>query len=141
MASASRHLRRLAWMPKSIKQARIAPPPVYQGISRCVCWAWLQPPAAVVVMVRVAVPAVAPVMSTGLVEPKLRVGGSTAPLGLEVTAAVNVTSPVKPLAGVTVMVEVFPVVAPAVTVTAVPVIVKPAVPLVTVTEACPEAPA
>ena len=89
----------------------------------------------------VAVPAVAPVMSTGLVEPKLRVGGSTAPLGLEVTAAVNVTSPVKPLAGVTVMVEVFPVVAPAVTVTAVPVIVKPAVPLVTVTEACPEAPA
>jgi hypothetical protein len=31
--------------------------------------------AAVVLIVRVAVPAVVPVMLTGLVEPKLRVGG------------------------------------------------------------------
>jgi hypothetical protein len=92
-------------------------------------------------MVRVALPAAVPVMLTGLVEPKLRVGGFCAPLGLEVTAAVRATLPVKPPLGVTVMVEVFPVVAPAVTVTAVPVIVKPGVPLVTVTEAVPEAPA
>ena len=91
-------------------------------------------------MVSVSMPAAAPEMFTGLVEPKLRVGGSTAPLGLEVTAAVSATLPVKPPDGVTVMVEVFPVVAPAVTVTAVPVIVKPGGP-VTVTEACPEAPA
>ena len=88
---------------------------------------------------RVAVPAAVPEMFTGLVEPKLKVGGSTAPLGLEVTAAVSATLPVKPPDGVTVMVDVFPVVAPAVTVTAVLVIAKPAVPPVTVTEACPEA--
>ena len=98
----------------------------------------VQPPAAVVEMVRVAVPAVAPVMLTGLVEPKLRVGGSCAPFALEVTAAVSATLPVKPPVGVTVMVEVFPVVAPGVTVTAVPVIVKPGG-AVTVTEACPVA--
>jgi hypothetical protein len=75
-------------------------------------------------MVSVAVPAVEPVMSTGLVEPKLNVGGASAPAGLEVTAAVSATLLVKPPDGVTVMVEVFPEVAPGVTVTAVPVIVK-----------------
>jgi hypothetical protein len=100
----------------------------------------MQPPAAVVEMVRVAVPAAAPVMLTGLVEPKLKVGGSSAPLGLEVTAAVSATLPVKPPDGVTAMLEVFPVVAPGVTVTAVPVIVKPGVPPVTVTEAWPKTP-
>ena len=42
-------------------------------------------------MVSVAVPAVGLVMSTGLVEPKLKVGGSCAPLGPEVTAAVSAT--------------------------------------------------
>jgi len=80
--------------------------------------------AAVVAMVSVAVPAVAPVMLTGVVEPKLRVGGYRAPGGLVVTAAVITTLPVKPPAGVTVMVEVFPVVAPGVTVTAGPLTVK-----------------
>lgn len=63
-------------------------------------------------------------MLTGLVEPKLKVGGYWAPVGLEVTAAVSTTLPVKPPAGVTVMVEVFPVVAPGVTVTAGPLTVK-----------------
>jgi hypothetical protein len=63
-------------------------------------------------------------MLTGLVEPKLKVGRYWAPVGLEVTAAVSVTLPVKPPAGVTVIVEVFPVVAPGATVTAVPLIVK-----------------
>jgi hypothetical protein len=80
--------------------------------------------AAVVVIVSVAVPAEVPVMLTGLVEPKLKVGGYWAPVGLEVTAAVSTTLPVKPPAGVTVMVEVFPVVAPGVTVTAGPLTVK-----------------
>ncbi len=75
----------------------------------------------VVVMVSVAVTAVVPVMLTGEVVPKLRVGAEAAPLGLDVTAAVSVTLPVKPAAGVTVTVDVFPVVAPAAMVTAAPV--------------------
>ena len=80
-------------------------------------------------------------MVTGLVKPKLKVGGSVAPLGLDVTAAVSATLPVKPPEGVTVMVEVFPVVAPGATVTAAPVIVNPELPPpVTVTEAEPLAP-
>jgi hypothetical protein len=79
---------------------------------------------AVVVMVRVAVPAPAPVMLTGMVEPKLRVGGYCAPVGLDVRAAVSATLPVKPPEGVTVIVEVFPVVEPGETVTAVPLTVN-----------------
>ena len=75
---------------------------------------------AVVETVRVAAPAVVPEMLTGVVDPKLKVGGYWAPDGLDVRAAVNATLPVKPPAGVTVMVDVFPVVAPGVTVTAVP---------------------
>jgi len=75
--------------------------------------------------VRVAVPAVAPAMFTGLVEPKLTVGGYTAPAGPEVTAAVRTTLPVKPPAGVTVIVEVFPLVAPGATLTAVPLTAIP----------------
>lgn len=76
-------------------------------------------------MVRVAVPEVVLVMLTGLVEPKLSVGGSTAPVGLVAMSAVSATLPVKPLAGVTVTLDVFPVVAPGVeTVTAVPLTVK-----------------
>ena len=80
--------------------------------------------AAVVVMLRVAVPAVVPVMLTGLVEPKLRVGGYCAPVGLEVAEAVSATLPVKPPAGVRVTVEVLPVVAPGLRVIAVPLTVK-----------------
>ena len=75
---------------------------------------------AVVVMVSVAVAAAVPVMLTGVVEPKLKVGAEVAPPGLEVTAAVSATLPVKPAAGVTVTAEVFPVVAPAARVTAAP---------------------
>jgi hypothetical protein len=59
-------------------------------------------------------------MPTGLVEPKLRVGVFTAPVGPDAMEAVNVTLPVKPFAGVTEMAEVLPVVAPAATVAAVP---------------------
>jgi hypothetical protein len=74
-------------------------------------------------------------MLTGLVEPKLKVGGLTAPAGPEVMAAVSATLPVNPPAGVNVIVEVFPTVAPGATETAVPVIVK--VGLVTVTDTVP----
>ena len=56
-------------------------------------------------MVRVAVPGVVNVMLTGLVAPKLRVGGYCAPAGLAVMAAVSATVPTKPLAGVTVTVD------------------------------------
>jgi hypothetical protein len=77
--------------------------------------------AAVVEMVRVAVPAVVPAMITGLVEPKLKVGRYWAPAGLVVMTAVNATLPVKPPAGVTVIVDVFPEIAPGATETAVPV--------------------
>jgi hypothetical protein len=52
--------------------------------------------AAVVVTVTVADPAVALVMLTGEVEPKLNVGRLAAPLGLDVSAAVRGTLPVKP---------------------------------------------
>jgi hypothetical protein len=94
--------------------------------------------AAVVEMTRVAVPAVAPVIVTGLVEPKLNVGGYWAPEGLEVTAAVNPTLPVNPPAGVMVMVDVFPVVAPRASVTAIPPIAKLGfTAVVTVTGAAP----
>jgi len=75
-------------------------------------------------MVRVAVPAVVPVMLTGLVEPKLKVGGYCAPVGLEVTEVVSATLPVKPPAGVRVIVDVLAVDAPGLTVTAVPLTVK-----------------
>jgi hypothetical protein len=77
---------------------------------------------AVVVMVIAPVPEATEVMVTGLVEPKLRVGGLMAPEGLAVIAAVNVTTalPMKLLDGVTVTVDTLPAVAPAVTVTAVP---------------------
>ena len=95
---------------------------------------------AVVLMVRVAVPAVVPVMLTGLVEPKLNVGRYSAPDGLDVIAAVSATLPVKPPVGVTVMVDVFPVVAPGETVTDVPMIAKLGfTAVVTVTGAVPVA--
>ena len=116
-------LRRRAGIPKSRMQARVAPPAAYQGTPGRLGWTRAALVAAVVVIVRVAVPAVVPVMLAGLVEPKLKEGRYWAPAGLEVTEAVSATLPVKPPAGVTVMVEVS-VVAPGATVTAVPLTVK-----------------
>jgi hypothetical protein len=80
--------------------------------------------AAVLAMVSVAVPAATLVMLTGLVAPKLSVGMFCALAGLPDTAAVSATLPVKPLLGVTVIVDVFPLVAPGSIDTAVPVTVK-----------------
>jgi hypothetical protein len=79
---------------------------------------------AVVAMVRVPVPAALPEIVRGLVELKLKAGGTDAPAGLVVRAAVRVTLPVKPTVGVTVIVEVLPVAAPATMLTGVPLIVK-----------------
>jgi hypothetical protein len=78
----------------------------------------------VVVIVRVAVVALDPVMLTEFVDPKLNVGGFIALAGLDVIAAVSVTTPAKPPPGVTVMEDVLPVVVPEATVTAVPLILK-----------------
>jgi hypothetical protein len=119
-----RHLLRRAGMPKSKMQARAAPPSVYQGNPRCIGLASGALVAAVVETVRVAVPELEPVMFTGVVEPKLKVGGYWAPAGLDVMAAVSTTLPVKPPLGVTVIVEVFSVVAPGTTVTDVPAMAK-----------------
>jgi hypothetical protein len=89
--------------------------------------------AAVVEMVRVVEPPLAPVMLIGVVAARLSVGASAAPEGLEVTAAVNATLPVNPPLGVTVITEVFPVVAPGARETDVPVKAKVAGIAVTVT--------
>jgi hypothetical protein len=103
-----------------------AAPPTYQGVPR----SGVAPPVhpgeelAVVETVSVAEPAVVPLMVTGLVVPKLNVGGTTAFAGLVVMAAVSTTLPVNPFAGVSVIVDVSPETAPAVTVTAVPAILK-----------------
>jgi hypothetical protein len=117
--------RRFRGTPNSINTARAAPPGTYHGAFCPLPFIAAHPPSALVAIVNVAVPAPLPVMFTGLVEPKLNVGGSTASLGPEVTAAESATLPVNPPTGVMVMVVVFPVVAPAVTVTAVPLIEKP----------------
>jgi hypothetical protein len=63
-------------------------------------------------------------MLSGVVAPKLKVGRFCAPVGLEVMAAVRPTMPVKPPAGVTEIVDVFPAVAPRAKVTVVPLTVK-----------------
>lgn len=80
--------------------------------------------AGVVAMVMVAITAFGPVTLAGLVDPKLKVGGSMAPPGAEVIEADSFTDPVNPPAGVTVMTEVLPVVAPAVSEAVVPLILK-----------------
>jgi len=122
-----RHLRRLG-TPNRIRQARAAPPVAYHGpprrdIGRCgkTSAAALE---AVVAIVSVAVTADVPLMETGEVVPKLKVGRSCAPVGLLVIAAVKTTLPVNPLLGVRVIVEVFSVVAPGAMTTDVPATAK-----------------
>jgi hypothetical protein len=113
-----------------------APPAAYQPTGRRKGYASVPVVAAVVEMVRVAVPADAPVILTGVVEPKLNVGRFWAPAGLDVIETVSATLPVKPPDGVTETVEVFPVVAPRLTITPGPPTAKPAG-TVTVTEPVP----
>lgn len=97
--------------------ARVMPLP---GNQRDGLVSFLADDAAVVLIVNVALPELALLIETGDVVPKLRVGGYCAPLGDEVMDALSVTLPVKPFAGCTVIVEMFPLVAPFVTVTPVP---------------------
>jgi hypothetical protein len=110
---------------KNSANAKLAELAMYQRTAGCLGFTRDALVGAVVVMVTVAVAAEVPEMLTGFVDPKLKVGPYWAPFGLEVTMAENVTFPVKPPAGVTVMVEVFPVVAPGITVIGVVVRVNP----------------
>src|ERR1700692_524100 len=110
-------------MPKIRTKAKVVPPAVYQRTPGLAGYRRAPLVAAVVEMVRLAVPAV-PVILTGLVEPKLNMGRSLAPVGMDVIAAVRATLPIKPPLGVTVIVEVLPVVAPGATETGVPLSVK-----------------
>ena len=119
-----RQRRRRAGTPKRRMQARVAPPPAYQGTPGRLGWTRAALVAAVVEIVRVAVSAATPVILTGVVEPKLNMGRCAAPDGLLEIAADSATLPVKPPLGITVIVEVLPVVAPDGTVTDVPAIVK-----------------
>jgi len=119
----ARQRRSRAGVTSSSRQASDAPPAVYQG-TLVTGSAIALVVGAVVEMVSVAVPDAAPVMLTGVVEPKLTVGGCTAPVGLEVMAAVSATLPVNPPEGVMVIKEVFAVVAPGAIVGAVPEMVK-----------------
>ncbi len=130
------HLRLLAGMPRRNAHASAAPPAGNHGVlllvEACVV------PDFVVVMVRVAVPLLELIRLTGVVDPKLKVGGSCATVGPDAIAAVSATLQLQAGFAVTVIVEVLPVVAPAATVTAVPVIVNDTgveVPPVTVTVA------
>jgi hypothetical protein len=126
-------------MPKNRMQAKVAPPAAYHGTPSRLGLTRVALVAGVVEMVREAVPGAVPLMLTGLVEPKLNVGASEPPAGLDVMAAVSAILPVNPPAGVTVMVEVFAVVAPGATMTAVPLIVKPGgIGVVTITEVVAE---
>src|ERR1022692_2604690 len=115
--------RRRAGMPMNNKQASVAPLAAYQGTPLNLGRTKAPVVAAVVDTVKVPVPAAAPVMLTGDVAPKLKVGGSVAPVGLDARTAVRVTVPVKPPLGVTVIVEVLAVVAPGLTVR-VPLLVR-----------------
>jgi len=122
----ARHARLRLGITKRNKLASTAPLPAYHeprlGTSLNEVQAFEE--LAVVAIVKVPVAAALPEIARGLVELKLRVGGSVTPLGLVVRAAVRVTLPVKPPVGVTVIVEVSPVVAPAAMLSGVPVTVK-----------------
>jgi len=69
-------LRRFVGMPISRMHAKAAPPAAYQGVLDFAGWTRALVVAAVVETVRVAVTAGAPVILTGLVEPKPKVGGA-----------------------------------------------------------------
>jgi hypothetical protein len=62
-------------MPRKIKQASVAPPAATQGMPLAFGVARAALVAAVVAMLRVAVPDAVPAIEIGLVEPKLSVGG------------------------------------------------------------------
>jgi hypothetical protein len=63
-------------IPNTRAKARPAPPTLYHLALGCSGYARAPLVAAVVVMVRLAIPAEPPVILTGLVEPKLNMGRS-----------------------------------------------------------------
>jgi hypothetical protein len=141
MASRFRQFRRRTGKPNRRMQASVALPAAYHGVPGRCGRARNALDGAVVDIVRVAVPAVAPVRLTGLVEPKARVGRYCALAGAVVIAAVNATLPVRPPLGVTVIVEEFFSVAPGATLTEVASMVNPvAGGAATVIEAVPDVP-
>jgi hypothetical protein len=110
-------LRRRTGMKKKTRQAMTAPPAPIHLLEGCGGSASAPVVGAVVEIVSVAVPALALEITTGLVEPKLSVGRSFAPVGLAVICAVKATEPVNPPVGVTVIFDVFAEVAPGSSVT------------------------
>ena len=118
------HLLRRFGIPNNSTKASEAPPAASQPLRPSFGEDSAEMVEEVVVIVRVAVVALDPVMLTEFVDPKLNVGGFIALAGLDVIAAVSVTTPVKPPPGVTVMEDVLPVVAPADTATGAPLILK-----------------
>src|ERR1035441_1732788 len=74
-----RQLRRRAGMPTNNRQASVVQTVANQGTPGRLGRARTADDGAVVETARVADPAVVPVMFTGLVEPKLKVGGNTEP--------------------------------------------------------------
>jgi hypothetical protein len=110
-------LRRRIGMKKKTRHAIAALPTAIQRFEGCGGSVSAPVVGAVVEIVSVAVPALALEITTGLVEPKLTVGGSVAPAGLAVICAVKATDPVNPPVGVTVIFDVFPVIAPGSSVT------------------------
>jgi len=107
MPSSVRQQRR-AGMPMKNSKANETPPALNNKFSNG--WRSVALAGAVVDTVRVAAAPEVPATST--VEGMLQVTGSTAFIGLKVTAQVSLTVPVNPFDGVTLTVVVFPVVAP-----------------------------
>lgn len=103
-----RQKRRRAGMPMKNSRASTAPPPPNKYFSDG--WDSVALVCAVVATVRVADAAVVPATLT--VEGMLQVTGSTAFVGLAVTAQASFTVPINPAEGVTLTVAVFPVAAP-----------------------------
>lgn len=84
------------------------------------------------IIVRVALAAPDPEIATCALEGvQLNMGGSCAPVGRFVIAALSATVPENPPDGVTVMVDVSPLLEPLASVMAVPLIVNPAAPPIT----------
>jgi hypothetical protein len=131
--SIARQRRRRVEIPVNRTQARIVPPVEYQGAPRFTAFEDVHCVVCpeLVAMVSVAVPAVAPLMLTGVVDPKLNVGMPTAPGGLAAITAVSAMRPVNPPAGVKVIVEVLPLVAPAGMVAVLPLTLNPGGTLIT----------
>jgi hypothetical protein len=105
-------------------QEKTPPPAASMREAPCIGNAKAALVGAVVLIVRTAVLVPPLVTVTGFVAPKLNVGGSCAPAGLDVMVAANSMVPVKPPLGAIVIVAEFPEVAPGAIEVAVPLMAK-----------------